>query len=378
MKINNFDVDLFLTDYWQKKPLVVRNAFSEPFWLDPDDLAGLSLEIDAESRIISQEESTWKVEHGPFDESTYSHLPEKNWTLLVQAVDQWEPQLQQLLASFHFLPSWRLDDVMVSYAPVGGTVSQHFDFFDVFLIQGEGSRKWQIGGVCDSSSELLSDTAVQILKEFEPALEFILQPGDMLYIPAKHSHLGVSVQDSLTYSIGFRAPSIRDMVDGIATTALESLTEDERYTDSTESLSALTGEISEATINEVQEMLTRKLLDRSAISSWLGQYVTERKYPDLELSSTEDTVCLERLSEEAFVYRHAASRYAYTKEGGCTLFVDGQSYKVDLALAELLSNNSLIDSGVLLERTSNPSNRNVVEALFLNGALTFDDDGGDE
>ncbi|MBV1871260.1 MAG: cupin domain-containing protein, partial [Gammaproteobacteria bacterium] len=144
MKINNFDMDLFLADYWQKKPLVVRNAFSEPFWLDPDDLAGLSLEADAESRIISQEENVWKVEHGPFDESTYSRLPEKNWTLLVQAVDQWVPQLQQLMSGFNFLPSWRLDDVMVSYAPVGGTVSQHFDFFDVFLIQGEGSRKWQI------------------------------------------------------------------------------------------------------------------------------------------------------------------------------------------------------------------------------------------
>ena len=377
MKINNFDMDLFLADYWQKKPLVVRNAFSEPFWLDPDDLAGLSLEADAESRIISQEENVWKVEHGPFDESTYSRLPEKNWTLLVQAVDQWVPQLQQLMSGFNFLPSWRLDDVMVSYAPVGGTVSQHFDFFDVFLIQGEGSRKWQIGGVCDSSSELLPDTAVQILKDFEPALEFVLQPGDMLYIPAKHSHLGVSVQDSLTYSIGFRAPSIRDMVDGIATKALESLTEDERYMDSTESLSALTGEISEATLNEVQEMLTRKLLNRSAISSWLGQYVTERKYPDLELGSAEDAVCLERLSEEAFVYRHAASRYAYTNECGCTLFVDGQSYKVDLVLAELLSNNASIDSTVLLDAINDASDRKVVEVLFQNGALTFDD-GCDE
>ena len=378
MKINNFDVDTFLREYWQKKPMLIRNAFDEPTWLEPDDLAGLSLEEEAESRIISQKKNTWKVEHGPFDETIYAALPKEDWTLLVQAVDQWVPEVKDILSAFDFLPSWRLDDVMVSYAPVGGTVSQHFDFFDVFLIQGTGSRKWQVGGVCNSESELLPDMAVQILKDFKPELEFVLQPGDMLYIPAKHSHLGVSVEDSLTYSVGFRAPGIRDIVDGIATTALESLMEDERYIDSAESLLAPMGEIPEATINEVQLMLTKRLLDKSMVASWLGQYVTERKYPDLELIPADYSDYLDRLKEGEPIYRHAASRFAYTRHKGCTLFVDGRSYEVEPLLAKVLSDSSYIDSRILLEELKKPINKRIVHELLQNGALTFENDSEEE
>ena len=122
MKIQNFDVTLFLQEYWQKKPMVVRNAFSHVDWLEPEDLAGLSLEDDAESRIISQVKGVWDVAHGPFAESHFSTLSDTDWTLLVQAVDQWVPEVREILGAFNFLPSWRLDDVMVSYAPVGGTV----------------------------------------------------------------------------------------------------------------------------------------------------------------------------------------------------------------------------------------------------------------
>ena len=378
MKINNFDVDTFLREYWQKKPMLIRNAFDNPTWLEPDDLAGLSLEEEAESRIITQKKNTWEVEHGPFDETTYTALPKEDWTLLVQAVDQWVPEVKDILSAFDFLPSWRLDDVMVSYAPVGGTVSQHFDFFDVFLIQGRGSRKWQIGGVCNSESELLPDMAVQILKDFKPELEFVLQPGDMLYIPAKHSHLGVSVEDSMTYSVGFRAPGIRDIVDGIATTALEGLTEDERYTDSAESLLVPMGEISEATINEVQLMLTKRLLDKSTVASWLGQYVTERKYSDLELIPGDFSDYLDRLKEGESIYRHAASRFAYKRHKGCTLFVDGQAYEVETLLAEVLSDSTYIDSQVLLEQLKNPVNECIVHELLQNGALTFDSESVEE
>ncbi|KZZ19454.1 hypothetical protein A3752_02010, partial [Oleiphilus sp. HI0081] len=280
--LHNFDVQDFLLNYWQKKPMLISKAFSDPYWLEPSELAGLACEEDVESRIIMQSDQKWQVECGPFEESRFPTLPKRDWTLLVQGLDQWSPEVAEILRSFDFLPSWRLDDIMASYAPVGGTVSQHYDFFDVFLIQGEGSRKWQVGQVCSADSELVPDTSVRILTEFEPKLEVTLEPGDILYIPAKHAHLGVSVENSMTYSVGFRAPSIRDIVDGVATAALEGLKEDERYQDSIEALKAARGNIPEAAITRLRKMLSEALTNETLLANWLGEYVTERKYPELE------------------------------------------------------------------------------------------------
>jgi 50S ribosomal protein L16 3-hydroxylase len=370
MALNNFDVQDFLTNYWQKKPMVIRKAFDEPFWLEPGDLAGLACEEDIEARIIMQTEDQWPVECGPFEEQRFASLPEKNWTLLVQAVDQWIPEVRDILNDFDFLPSWRLDDLMVSYAPVGGTVSQHYDFFDVFLIQGEGSRKWQIGQVCGSHSELLPDTSVRILKEFDVKMEVVLEPGDILYIPAKHAHLGVSVEDSLTYSVGFRAPSIRDIVDGVATSALEGLLEDQRYQDSLASLQASKGKIPKEAISQLQKMITEALANESLVSSWLGEYVTERKYPDLELLSDGEPQWKEYLDQGAEIERNAASRFAYIgAEVGCSLFVDGVSYTCSKALASELADQNEICSKRVVTLLNNQQDEAVISDLFESGAL---------
>lgn len=370
MALNNFDVQDFLTNYWQQKPMVIRKAYDEPFWLEPGDLAGLACEEDIEARIIMQSDGQWPVECGPFEEQRFTSLPEKNWTLLVQAVDQWIPEVRDILNDFEFLPSWRLDDLMVSYAPVGGTVSQHYDFFDVFLIQGEGSRKWQIGQVCGSHSELLPDTSVRILKNFDVKMEVVLEPGDILYIPAKHAHLGVSVEDSLTYSVGFRAPSIRDIVDGIATSALEGLLEDQRYQDSLESLQAPKGEIPKEAVAQLQKMITEALANESLVSSWLGEYVTERKYPDLELLGDENCQWRESLNQGLGIEKNAASRFAYINaEATCTLYVDGVSYACSEALAGELADQNEVNGKRIASLLSDKQDENVVSALFERGAL---------
>lgn len=368
----NFDVQDFLQNYWQKKPMHIRNAFSKPYWLEPGELAGLACEEDVESRIIQQVDNTWQVKSGPFEESVFPAMPEKYWTLLVQGVDQWVPEVQEILKSFSFLPSWRLDDIMVSYAPVGGTVSQHYDFFDVFLIQGEGSRKWQVGQVCSSESELLPDTSVRILKEFEAKLEVTLMPGDILYIPAKHAHLGVSVENSMTYSVGFRAPSIRDIVDGIATTALEDLKEDERYQDSLKSLEAPRGEVPQAAIQQLQDMLRAAITDESVVSTWLGEYVTERKYPDLELLGEDATDWVVQINEGECLVRNPASRFAYTRSGSCRLFVDGLAYECSLLLAQELADKDEICSERLVELAEDGQVKKVIVSLIENGALIFE------
>jgi len=373
MNLNNFDVKIFLNDYWQKKPMVIRNAFNDPFWLEPDDLAGLSLEEDAESRLIVQDKNNWKLENGPFDAERFSSLPEFDWTLLVQGVDQWVPEIKEILTAFDFLPSWRLDDIMVSYAPTGGTVSQHYDFYDVFLIQGEGSRKWKVGGLCGSNSELVPNMPVRILKEFEAKLEVTLNPGDMLYVPSTHSHLGVSVENSLTYSVGFRSPSIRDIVDGIATVSLETLMEDERYEDCVESLKATAGEIPKAAIAQVKDMLSNALLNDDAISAWFGKYVTELKYSDQAIEAYDSDCWVDRIKGGESIYRSSTSRFAYMKRNGCTLYVDGQSYKVTLPLAEQLSDHDNVDSEVIGCLISDPDNHSTIEQLLACGSLHFDE-----
>lgn len=376
MALNGFDKKDFLENFWQKKPMVIRGAFDDVNWIEPDDLAGLACESEVESRIILQKKGAWLVEHGPFPEARFSSLPKTHWTLLVQGVDQWDPQVAEILESFDFLPSWRLDDIMVSYAPVGGTVSQHYDFFDVFLIQGEGSRTWQIGDICGSHSEYLPDTPVRILKEFESKMEVTLRPGDILYIPAKHAHYGVSVEDSLTYSVGFRAPSVRDVVEGVSTAALEYLLEDERFEDSLQSLRVDRAEISADAITHVKDMLLKALNDEGLIRSWLGQYVTERKYPEQEILAGEVEDYLERLKDGEPLLKCPSARFAYALKNSeqAVLFVDGAEYVSSLALAKYMSNQYELDSDILIKLLSSKENECVLESLILAGALVFEED----
>lgn len=376
MEIDNFDVADFLQNVWQQKPLVIRKGFAQTDWLEPDDLAGLACEEGIEARIILQNKGKWCVEHGPFPEQRFSSLPRKNWTLLVQAVDQWVPEVADILKCFNFLPSWRLDDVMVSYAPVGGTVSQHFDFYDVFLIQGEGSRRWQIGQVCDGASVLLPDTPVKILRDFEVSIEVTLNPGDILYIPARFAHYGVSVEDSLTYSVGFRAPGIRDIVDGISTAALECLTDDLRYQDTPDSLRASTGEIPASAVEQVRQMLYSALSQPDLIKGWLGAFVTERKYPDAERAYSEVNGWLSRLQEDVLL-RSPGSRFAYmcmSESEQALLFVDGEQYPCSLLLAKFLAEADVLEADRLTAFYREDVQRRCLDALLTSGALVFEAD----
>ena len=204
----------FLRDYWQKKPLLIRQAipgFQSP--ISPDELAGLSLEEDVESRLVIEHgESPWELRRGPFTEHTYQQLPERDWTLLVQAVDQLVPDVAELIEHFRFLPNWRIDDVMISYAAPGGGVGPHFDNYDVFLLQAHGQRRWRIGQMCDSESPMLAHGDLRILADFQGTEEWVLEPGDMLYLPPRLAHFGTAEDACMTYSVGFRAPSAAEVL----------------------------------------------------------------------------------------------------------------------------------------------------------------------
>ncbi len=200
----------FLHRHWQKKPLLARSSLPQFAPLvtrrDLQDMAGSA---DTESRLIVRKGGRWQVTHGPFTQRDFAKLPTRNWTLLVQGVNHVLPEAQALLAQFAFIPYARLDDLMVSYAPPGGGVGPHFDSYDVFLLQGEGRRRWQISS--QRGLALVADAPLKILSRFRAAREWTLAAGDMLYLPPRCAHDGVALDECITYSIGFRAPSAQDL-----------------------------------------------------------------------------------------------------------------------------------------------------------------------
>lgn len=282
----------FLSEYWQKKPLLIPNAFpnfESP--LSPDELAGLALEEDIESRIVIEQGKSgpWELQTGPFDETIFTQLPESHWSLLVQAVDLWIPEVKVLLQKFDFLPPWRLDDIMLSYAPVGGSVGPHFDYYDVFLLQGLGQRRWQIGQNCDHNSPRLSGTPLRILSHFECSQEWTLNPGDMLYLPPQLAHWGTAKNDCLTYSIGFRSPSLSDMLGDLATELMAQ--NHPAYFRDPELTPAMANEaIHPLFIQQLKSLLSGLLDDENLLEEWFARYMTAPKYPELVEETDERRV----------------------------------------------------------------------------------------
>ena len=277
----------FLREYWQRKPLLIRRAlpgFQSP--LTPDELAGLALEEEVESRLVLERgrKGPWELRNGPFTAEDFAKLPKTRWSLLVQAVDQWVPEVHALRAHFDFLPAWRFDDLMISYAPDQGGVGPHFDHYDVFLLQAMGRRRWRIGPACTDATPVRTDTSLRILEHFETLEEFVLEPGDMLYIPPGVSHWGIAEGECMTFSIGFRAPSHAEILVDVANGAAQRLDEGLRYMDPPLGSDMQEGEIPPAALRRVQRVLQEMAADSELVREWFGRYMTQRKYADLDIT----------------------------------------------------------------------------------------------
>ena len=272
----------FLNKHWQKQPLLVRNAmpgFTSP--LSPNELAGLSLEEDIESRLVIGKGNQWQVEHGPFGENRFDSLPDKAWTLLVQGVDLWIPEVNQLIDYFDFIPRWRIDDIMASYATPEGSVGPHFDYYDVFLIQGAGQRRWEIGALCNDNDALLENVPLKILADFSPEQSWVLNPGDMLYLPPCVAHHGVALDDQcITYSVGFRAPTASEMLNDLALEMMSHSHSETHLTDPP--LNPDTGNrLPESYIDEIRKLLLSVVDNREQLEDWFARYMTRPKNPEL-------------------------------------------------------------------------------------------------
>lgn len=209
----------FLEKYWQKKPVVLKNAFpdfADP--ITPDELAGLAMEPEVDSRLVSFIDNKWEASHGPFED--YSQLGEKGWSLLVQAVNHWHMPAAELVKPFRVLPEWRLDDLMISYSVPGGGVGPHIDNYDVFIIQGMGRRRWRVGDALPMR-QFCAHPALLHVDPFEPIIDVEMAPGDILYIPPGFPHDGFTFEDTMNYSVGFRGPTGRDLLSSFADYALE-------------------------------------------------------------------------------------------------------------------------------------------------------------
>ena len=329
-----FDIAGFLREHWQKSPLLIRNPWRD--WanpLAPEELAGLACEPEVESRLVRHDaRDEWALKHGPLSSADFAQMGEAPWTLLVQAVDHHVPEVAALIEPFRFIPDWRIDDVMVSYASDGGGVGPHYDQYDVFLVQGLGRRRWRVGPRCDENTPLLPHDSLRLLAEFEASEEWVLEPGDMLYLPPGFAHDGVAVgEDCMTYSIGFRAPSRAELVSGWTDHVLDLLEEDDRYGDPGLRPLANPGEILADALDAMQRMVIDALADPTQFSRWVGGFVTEPKSdavdwsPDDPLSPDDLRTQLARVGE---LERNPASRFAFVRSGAdaVILFVDGMAY----------------------------------------------------
>jgi 50S ribosomal protein L16 3-hydroxylase len=344
-RFSGFDNDGFLRDYWQKKPLLIPNPWGQ--WrnpLEPDDLAGLACEDDVESRLITQISNDWRVEPGPIPEMRFGKLGKAPWTLLVQAVDHHVPEVAALIEPFRFIPNWRIDDVMVSYASDGGGVGPHFDQYDVFLVQGLGTRRWQVGALCDDDTELLPHDDLRLLANFEATKEWLLEPGDMLYVPPRFAHNGVAVgDDCMTYSIGFRAPSRSELIAHYIDDVLSGLSDDDRYGDVGLQAQANPGEITAEALASLHAMITEKLADRDAFARWFGEYNSTPKYPDLDWAPEAPIsvgALRKRLAGGESLRRNPASRFSFVRQtqGSVLLFVDSECFECEGEAASFAEN----------------------------------------
>ncbi|MEZ5461525.1 JmjC domain-containing protein [Dokdonella sp.] len=334
----------FLRDYWQQQPLLIRNAFadfSSP--LSPDDLAGLACEDHALSRLVLHDptDDSWTLRSGPFTEAVFAELPASHWTLLVQDVDKWDADVAALLPRFGFLPSWRLDDVMVSYAEDGGSVGAHVDNYDVFLLQGRGRRRWQISIDPQTPKAFRDDVELKLLREFTPTHEWLLEPGDMLYLPPGIAHHGVAEGACLTLSIGMRAPSVAEMLTDFAGHVAEQLPEELRYSDAGMGVARSVGEIDDFAMEKISQAL-RDSLSANALPlrGWFGPFITRYRAAHEAVPRGKPITADElkrRLEAGALLEFNPWSRFAWSRDGrNAILFVSGESHRCPQTLAEKL------------------------------------------
>ncbi|MDM7322332.1 MAG: cupin domain-containing protein [Gammaproteobacteria bacterium] len=332
--LGGMPVETFLRDYWQKKPLLIRQAFPDfEAPVTPEELAGLACEEGLHSRLVLEEGGSkpWELRYGPFTEEDFASLPPKGWSILVSDVEKAVPELMAIIEPFRFIPDWRIDDLMMSYAPPGGSVGAHVDQYDVFLLQAWGRRRWMIESTPrDDENAYIDGLDLRILREFTPDQSWELEPGDLLYLPPGIPHHGVALTDCMTWSIGFRAPTHADIVGAVAEALVDRIPPKLRYSDPDLAPQANPGEISTASLTKLTRLVREALTpDDATLQRILGEWLTERNlnlgglFPDNEPLHLDELQ--KRLEDGAVLRRVPAARLAFIAQPSKVLFfMDGE------------------------------------------------------
>ena len=274
--LGGLSANVFLRDYWQKKPLLIRQAMPQfDGLLDPKQLIALACDPDAQSRLVTQRRGQWQLNQSPFEAEDFDGLGKSKWTVLVQGLNHYLPQAAELLKQFSFIPHARLDDLMVSYAPKGGGVGPHFDSYDVFLLQGMGHRRWQISTQQDRT--LVEGAPLRILQNFKVEQEWVLAPGDMLYLPPHCAHNGIAEDDCMTYSIGFRTPAYQELAEQFLVYLQDRVCVDGMYADPDLKTQNHPSEIGAEMLHQVEQTIQQVQWNKRDIAGFLGCYLSEPK-----------------------------------------------------------------------------------------------------
>lgn len=350
----NLDWPSFMASYWQKRPVVIKQGFID--FIDPispDELAGLAMENEVDSRLVSHEEGQWQVSHGPFD--SYDHLGEHNWSLLVQAVDHWHDTSAALMRPFRQIPDWRIDDLMISFSVPGGGVGPHIDQYDVFIIQGTGKRRWRVGEKIPMKQHCPHPDLLQV-DPFEPIIDELMSPGDIIYIPPGFPHEGYSLENALNYSVGFRSPNGRELVSGFADYVLARELGSYRYSDPDIPLREHPATVLPQELDALQKMMLDLVQQPEHFQRWFGEFISQSRH-ELDIAPPEPPYqageIYELLQQGASLRRLNGLRVLCVGErcfvnGEC---IDTPYFEASLALAEQLT----IESSVLGEALEDPS-----------------------
>ena len=340
--LGGITAEQFLAEYWQKKPLLVRNALPEiANLLEPSDVMELALDENISARLIKQKDkdpNQWSVKSSPLAKADFQKMP-KLWTLLVQAIDHYSFDLAELWKKFPFIPQWRRDDIMVSYAPKGGSVGKHFDFYDVFLVQGHGQRRWQLGQMCDAESEFVAGQPLKLLPEMDVHFDEVLAPGDLLYVPPGLSHYGVAEDDCLTYSFGFRMPNVAEMMDRVSDKFAADQLLKNPLTDIIRDKISPIGQISQAELEYLKAELLAQLQNPTVLEDALMSLMSEPKYPEnIPEAEALGTGDLEEALDQGYsLILEPASRLLYTEDEDELLFwANGEGICISDAFAPIL------------------------------------------
>lgn len=380
----------FLQNYWQKKPLLIKKALPNfQNIVSADELAGLAMEEDFESKVIFKTPTTapfWHLKRGPFKEADFSKWPQTHWTLLVQGVDRFIPEVSHLLDSFNFLPQWRVDDVMISVAGLHGSVGPHYDNYDVFLYQAEGKRKWFLTTQHCHESNVLPDLELRIMKDFQVEQEIVLNEGDMLYLPPHVGHHGVSLTDnSISYSFGYRSYQSQELWDSYADHLSETKDNTHLYQDPNWNNLKNTSELNSGAIQQAKNLMIDLLSDETKLTQWFGRFATQLDQGAAELleapldSSFSENEFILEYQQAKHIERCLVSRFAYhyRADKRIELFINGDIYdhgNSDDELISLIADNRMIETKTIapyLTNKANKANKAFIVKLWREGLLHF-------